>query len=90
MAPWSYETLKSRIYEGNPGFGLLYRGGNLLRKFAYKVTGKSLSISNSAPYASYLQKGTRNMPAREFIGWDKNSTKDLTKRFGLWIRRGWK
>lgn len=89
-APWSYRTLRQRVRQGNVSKGLLNRTGNLLRSFRSKVVRNTLKIFSSVPYAKYLQRGTRRMPARRFLGWDKTSTKDLTKRFSYWIKRGWK
>jgi len=89
-APWSYETLKARQREGNAGRGLLYKSGNLLRRFKYKVSRRKLTITNTAPYAKYLQEGRNRMPARRFLGWDGHTTKNMTNRFRRWINRGWK
>lgn len=77
--PWSYATMQNRIKQGNAGRGLLYVSGLLARSFNKDVSGNELSISNDAPYAEYLQEGTRNMPARPFLGWGKKSMADAEK-----------
>jgi len=89
-APWAYATLVQRLRAGDAARGILYKTGQLLRGFKSSVSRNILKITNSARYAEYLQVGTRDIPARPFLGWDKRSTKDMTNRFRLWISRGWK
>jgi len=73
--PWSYATLQYRIRQGNVGKGLLYSNGLLARSFDTDVSRNELTVSNSAPYATYLQEGTPNMPSRKFLGWGNKSIK---------------
>lgn len=71
--PWAYSTLQSRLRDGSASKGLLFKTGMLLNSFFKKVSRKTLTISNKAPYASYLQNGTSKMPSRPFLGWGKRS-----------------
>lgn len=65
--PWATSTAKARRRAGASS-SLLYNSGDLYRSINYNVTGDKLTISSSVPYAKYLQHGTRNMPARPFLG----------------------
>lgn len=88
--PWSYATLQQRTRQGNAGKGLLNNSGRLLRSFSMTVRNGVLKIVNRARYAGYLQKGTRNMPAREILGWSKKSINRLEKKVLSLIKKGWK
>lgn len=70
FAPWSIGTALARMKKGNSARGILYDTGNLLNAVKYQVIGKrvEVGVDQSAPYGSYLQNGTRHMPARPFVG----------------------
>lgn len=88
--PWAYSTAITRQREGTASRGLLYRTGNLLRSFYYKLSRKSVEIRNSALYARYLQIGTGEMPRREFMGWGKDSMRTLPKEAKKFFGKVWK
>ena len=88
--PWSYSTLQQRMREGNVMNGLLYRTGNLLRSFFYKVRNQSVEIPTDIKYAEYLQFGTSKMPAREFLGFGKDSIETLPLLLKKMIIKHWK
>lgn len=78
--PWAFSTLQSRIRKGNAAQGLLYDTGDLWRSVNFYVVGNTLHLGSTVDYAKYLQYGTRNMPARPIVGFDKRRVKrDLTK-----------
>jgi phage virion morphogenesis protein len=89
-APWSYATLEARRREGTASRGLLYRTGELYRSFKMKITNTALSIHSLKRYASYLQFGTPDMPARKFLGWSRRGKQQVVKIFKHNIMRGWK
>ena len=67
-APWATGTLKARQRKGTEGGGLLYDSGALAKSLRYRISGNTVSVESSAPYAMFLQNGTPNMPARPFMG----------------------
>ena len=77
--PWSYATIKARASSGSIARGILYKTGLLYRSFIKRTTNKKMEIRNTVGYAPYLQKGTRNMPARPFLGFGKKSMKRIRK-----------
>lgn len=85
-APMARSTRLQRQREGTIGRGLLYRGGNLLRSIKYSTFRDRLRIFSSAVYSKYLRKGTPKMPDREFLGWSKQSTKQVKQLF----KKHWK
>ena len=70
FAPWSIKTALARFKKGNASRGILYDTGNLLNSIDYQVIGKTVTVgvNTNAPYGTYLQNGTRYMPARPFVG----------------------
>ena len=70
-AQWSTSTMLARMRKGTAARGILYDSGNLLNSIQYQIVGKTVQVGVNqaqAPYGIYLQQGTRNMPARPFIG----------------------
>lgn len=76
-APWSLSTLLARTRKGTAGRGLLNDSGNLSRGITYEVRGNTVVVGATASYASYLQEGTKNMPARPFVGVSKQDEKQI-------------
>lgn len=76
---WSYSTMISRVRDGSAGKGLLYLSGLLLKSFKMKASATAMSITNTAPYAGFLQEGTSNMPARPFLGFGRAAMKRIEK-----------
>ena len=70
-APWAPSTEYSRLRKGNAMRGLLYDEGTLLAGITHRatLTGVEVGVEDSVDYAGFLQYGTRNMPARPFLGW---------------------
>lgn len=67
-APWSPATLLARSKKRNVNRGLLFDSGNLLNSFRVIQKGKEVTIGTNVPYSIYLNNGTANMPARQFMG----------------------
>lgn len=70
-APWSMGTLLGRTRKGTAARGILYDSGNLLRSIEAQVQSNSVIVGTKVNYASFLQDGTKNMPARPFVGISK-------------------
>ena len=85
-AAWSYETLKQRTQNGTVNRGLLYVTGLLLKSFFKRVSNDKAEVRNNAPYADYLQKGTRKMPARPYLGRSNDSIKRIKQVFRDYLR----
>lgn len=84
-APWASGTAKARARTGNSGNGLLYNSGRLIKSIKHEVRGNTVTVGSdpSAPYASFLQNGTKNMPARPFVGisrGDQDNIFEIVKR----------
>ena len=76
-APWSERTFIARAKEGSAGLGLLYRTGRLYNSLVKDVHSRDVKVYSTAPYAAYLNNGTKNMPARPFIGISEKANKDI-------------
>ena len=85
---WATSTLMARIKKGNAAQGLLYDTGNLARSIKYQVQGKQVVVGSdgSAPYATYLQEGTPNMPARPFIGISRQDQAEIHREMLNFLR----
>ena len=82
--PWASSTAKARRRAGTSASGLLFNTGTLARSIEYEVIGDKVVVRNTQEYAQYLQNGTRNMPARPFLGMGKAEetlTKNLWKKW---------
>lgn len=86
-APWSAATARSRSRRGTSAGGLLHETGKLHNSFDSHATNRTITITNRAPYATYLQNGTRNMPARAFLGWGRESISNIRKVFRKHMKR---
>ncbi len=73
-APWAPSTAAHRMRKGNAERGLLWDEGDLLDSIHFTVDTAEhvdwVDIGSDLDYAPYLQDGTENMPAREFLGWN--------------------
>jgi len=67
-APWADSTRIARTKDNTASKGLLYKTGELSRSIQAQVTNKQAIVGSDSPYASFLQLGTSDMPARPFIG----------------------
>ena len=82
--PWASSTAKARRRAGTSASGLLFNTGTLANSLEYEVIGDKVVVRNTQSYAQYLQNGTRNMPARPFLGMGKAEetlTKNLWKKW---------
>lgn len=77
-APWADSTYISRIKDGTAHLGLLNHTGTLLNSIQKTVKSRQVVIDSTAPYAGFLQSGTKNMPARPFIGISQQAEKDIS------------
>lgn len=84
-ANWSPITADRRSRRGNAGNGLLFDTGALYQSVDWKATGKTGEVSAGASYAQYLQEGTKRMPARPFMGWDKPTIRGVETLFEAWV-----
>lgn len=78
-APWAESTYIARAKEGSAGLGLLYRTGRLYNSLLKDVHSRDVKVYSTAPYARFLNNGTSNMPAREFIGVSAKANADIDK-----------
>lgn len=82
-APMSPATIRNRLRRGTIAGGLLNDSGNLLNSLRLTSGPSEVSVGSTAPYASYLQRGTDRMPARPFLGWsdtDRNEIVNLINK----------
>lgn len=86
---WAPATADSRRKKGTASRGLLFDGGYLYNHFTSHATRNRVTVSNRAPYASYLQNGTSRMPARPFMGWSDDSVKGIRNIYRKHLKR-WK
>lgn len=71
--PWRPQTAEYRAKKGNAQQGLLWDTGKLVNDIHATVTGNTVEIGSSLPYAIDLQNGTNIMAPREFLGWEPTS-----------------
>lgn len=78
-----YQEQKAKKYAGMP---MLVASGSLfnsvVRSNAHSVvimSKKKLSFGTNLPYAKYLQMGTSKMPARSFLGFNKEQKESIEK-----------
>ena len=83
--PWASSTAKARRRAGTSSAGLLVNTGTLARSVEYEVTGDKVVVRNTQSYAQYLQNGTRNMPARPFLGMGKAEERLTQELWKKWI-----
>lgn len=68
-APLSPKTITERLRKGFGASPILYRTGRLFNSIQLARDGEfSRVIKTDVEYASYLQSGSENMPARPFLG----------------------
>jgi len=89
FAPWSIATALARQKRGTVSGGILFDTGKLFNSIQYQVTGKQVEVGadESAPYAKYLQAGTRNMPARPFVGISERDLENVRKILRSYIQK---
>jgi phage virion morphogenesis protein len=77
--PLKPSTILERIRLGFGPRPILYRTGHLFRSIQLHADGpKSRAISTDVEYASFLQNGSSNMPARPFLGIGKGDAQLVT------------
>lgn len=67
-------------HDGRPGRQLLERTGRLLRSEVVRVGRSGIEAFNEAPYAGFVQRGTRSMRARGIL-----PTSDGGGAAGAWL-----
>lgn len=88
-APWSLATYMARARAGQLAGGLLYNSGRLYNSIDYQVQGKQVIVgSNNVFYASFLQDGTPNMPARPFIGFSEGDREMIKRTAERYLLKG--
>lgn len=75
--PWAQSTATRRARDGSWARGLLWNSGALLDSLVEKIEPKRAVVTATAPYAGFLQYGTRNMPARPFVGISQQANEDI-------------
>lgn len=70
-APWSPATSLAKQRSGQGGT-LLLNSGRLFNSITHQVSNDTVEVNSNAPYARFLQLGTRRMPARPFLGISKD------------------
>ena len=85
--PWAPSTEKGRIRKGNAHLGLLFDTGTLLRSISSQVIGShhTLQVGTNLHYATYLQEGTKKMPARPFLGISKRAQTSINEAIKLYF-----
>ena len=86
-APWKPSTRKARQKDGSAGKGLLFRTGALRDSIEYKANSKNVTVFSQLPYAKFLQSGTKNMPARVFIGNGPQEERAIQRLWKDWINQ---
>lgn len=79
-AAWSARRRKEREAKGNVSQGLLWDTGALLQSIRAEVGAGDVSIGTDKEYASELQWGRDNMPARPYIGFSAADESELMGR----------
>ena len=85
-APWAPGTYLARAKAGTLQGGLLLNSGRLLNSVGYRVSGKTLEVEATAPYAGFLQNGTPRMPARPFLGISKGDETAINNMLSRFLR----
>lgn len=74
---WDRDTQEERDREGSTAGGLLFDSGALFHSIQYQIKGNKLEVGTPLEYGQYLQDGTLNMPAREFLGFNDRTQSDM-------------
>ena len=65
---------------------ILVDTGRLRKSIVAIITGrKTVAVGTSAKYGAYHQFGTKHMPARPFLGFDKRGEKEIELIMKRWI-----
>ncbi len=81
---WSLRRLEERRHAGNIAQGLLWDTGNLLNSIVAKV-GDGVEIGTNVGYARFLQRGTKKMYDRPFIGWSPEDIAEVERMSMLFM-----
>lgn len=85
--PWAKSTRLARQKDGSAGGGLLKRSGRLRDSIRFNANNDRVEVYTDLDYATYLQNGTGNMPARPFIGIGKNEDRAIKQIWQRWIKQ---
>lgn len=86
---WAAATVKARARRGSLTGGLLYDTGRLYNSFTVSSSKQRVTIKNTTEYSGYLQRGTLRMPRRQFLGFGRDSKREIIKLFQNYMQR-WK
>lgn len=78
---WAPSTAIGRVRKGNASQGLLYDTKTMHDLFVLTFSNSHMSLRAGVDYATFLQNGTTNMPARPFMGWSDASLEFITRAF---------
>ncbi len=83
---WAESTARYRERKGNASQGILWDNGNLWESIRAELRGQSVAVGSELNYARYIQDGTKNMPAREFLGFGAAEVDEIGSMVGDFIR----
>ena len=67
--------------------GILVDYGNLLASITHEASAKSVITGSVMGYSVYAQEGTKNMPARPFLGLSSQDYQDIDDLMSDWLKR---
>lgn len=82
----SASTLKAkRNKRGKARGSILVSQGNLMRSITHEASANSVIVGSGMAYARFHQEGTRNMPARPFLGLSTDDYTDVSDLIDDWL-----
>lgn len=64
---------------------LLVNRGMLMRSITHSASARSVIVGSNMAYARFHQEGTKNMPARPFLGLSKHDYDDVADLLDDWL-----
>lgn len=64
---------------------LLVNRGMLMRSITHSASTRSVIVGSNMAYARFHQEGTKNMPARPFLGLSKHDYEDVADLLDDWL-----
>ena len=76
---WEHLAPSTLKYKASRGFimQILQRQGLLRSSIRYRIEKGRVEVGTPLPYASYLQKGTKKMPKRQFLGVSQRNRREI-------------
>lgn len=85
-AALSESTLRAkRNKKGGVRGSLLVNRGMLMRSITHAASARSVIVGSNMAYARFHQEGTKNMPARPFLGLSKHDYEDVADLLDDWL-----